>query len=126
MDERVETIAVLDAVRDVLSTPDRWTRHSFAVTAEGIPVRAGSPVACRWCLVGAITATYERRLQRRGDHITPTVAPNTVCVALGTTLMRERRDSTGCLTVFNDTPSTTHADVLALIDATLARLRSEL
>ena len=40
-------------VRELLSDESRHSKHYFAVDAGGGAVKATSPRACKWCLVGA-------------------------------------------------------------------------
>lgn len=108
----------LRAVRALIDTPEKWTKGRFvrmptsgwAIGAGGIaPVTGGPPVA--YCIVGAI------------DH---------VCGALGErrmaplmTLVRRLR-WTGNLVEWQDLPSRTHAEVLALLDAAIAEAEGTL
>jgi hypothetical protein len=45
---------VLRQTRELLSSPSRWTKETFARDARGNEVSEVDPSACRWCLIGAI------------------------------------------------------------------------
>lgn len=48
---------VLDKARRLLSSQDRWTQGSFARDRYGDAVKPKDPMACSWCLLGAVAAT---------------------------------------------------------------------
>lgn len=45
---------VLEAARDLLSDPERWTQGVFARDENGVQVRPKDASACKWCLLGAV------------------------------------------------------------------------
>ena len=98
----------LKAVRELLSVPERWTKKADARDDMGRVVFFDSDDAASWCLVGAVEHQCHRlrrprfallnALKRRGG-IYPLMT----------------------LQEFNDAETTTHADVLALLDEAIAQ-----
>lgn len=100
----------LRSIRDLLSDPARWVRDAFSLTADGMKVSSHSPLACRWCLVGAIRKVCGQEDGALESRLAVYDALRGVAVA--------GRDAEA-LARFND--SSTHADVLALLDAAIAK-----
>ena len=102
------TLDVLKAARELISDPARWTQGFFARDGAGMPAYASDPRATRWCLEGALIkfclgdASYAAALM---------------------VLRREQPVPQLPAYVYND--DHTHAEVLALFDAAIARLESE-
>ena len=46
-------------VKELLSSPDKWTQNAFARDAYAVSLNACNPDAVCWCLSGAILTTYE-------------------------------------------------------------------
>lgn len=114
MNPHTETIAVLDAVRDVLSNPDRWTKFELARSRLGDPVEPDDPSASCWCLQGAISRVVDDSTTRNAAHQELRV----------TLALRDRLINLPLIAVeYNDQHDTTHADILKLIDDTIRRLR---
>jgi len=94
----------LQAVRDLLADPKRWTQEYCGRTAEGTPITVPSPKAVCFCIMGAIFQTkgteYANELE---DHL------NASPLLDGVSYVH-----------FNDTH--THAEVLALLDERLNAL----
>lgn len=109
VNDTAEVIAVLDAVRDVLRVPERWTKVYYAIDEAGERTRPNSQHAVAWCILGAVTKATQ---WHRHDA---------ACEALRETLPLDGDN----LATFNDHPDTTHADVLRLLDDTIARLRHQ-
>lgn len=84
-----------------------WIRDVFARNTEGFGVGARSDAACGVCLMGAISrATRHAPTRRR------------VIDAI-----RRANPHVGLLPHFNDSRTTTHRDVLRVVDAALALLK---
>lgn len=95
-----ELIAALDKLDALFSDERRWTKHSYARNAAGIPT-SDSDAVC-WCLEGGcieVGAFHE------------------LLPALGST-------NRVCLSTWNDAPERTFADVKKLIADTRARLEA--
>ncbi len=43
---------------ELLDSPAKWTQNFIARDNNGTPVESGSPLACRWCVMGAISRCY--------------------------------------------------------------------
>lgn len=108
-----ETIAVLDAVRDVLSNPERWTKEFFALDEHGDDVPPLDPSAQCWCLAGAVVKVCGGRVKRY---------PKAMAALVRTVGETDGFVAWARVTRFND--RSTHADVLALLDETIRRLRN--
>jgi hypothetical protein len=97
-------LEILRAARELISTPDKWTQGEWGTDANGLFPRDGEP-ATRFCLWGAC------RHATRQDGVRFHLAWQV--------LERMRPGGMGAIT-FNDAPTTTHADVLALLDRAIA------
>lgn len=49
-----QVIETLEAVRELLAVPERWTQMAMARDAKGVPINPHSPSATCWCLAGAL------------------------------------------------------------------------
>jgi hypothetical protein len=105
----------LSAMRNLLADPSKWTQAAFARASDGtVLLRGYDKRATCWCLIGASMhcasggvfagPTPRRALERAINERT------------GTLLSAE---------AFNDEPSTTHADVLAVIDRAIELAKEE-
>jgi hypothetical protein len=101
------TLDVLKAARALISDPARWTQNVMARDADGGQYTFGcAPQTVSWCALGAL------------QHITGKASTNGALDALDTQLPIYIT-----IDYFNDTH--THAEVLALFDAAIARLERE-
>jgi hypothetical protein len=116
----VNTVAVLRDVRERLADPRRWLQGRWCayLTASGQrkPVPEHKLANC-WCLGGAITVSIASAIIRPGMA---------TFTELRSDVERELLETLGeplpAIYMFNDRPSTSHADVLELIDRTIERL----
>lgn len=114
-------LEVLTRTRSLLSHPGAWTQFHWAAWPDvlrpgGIAISSNgnAPLACRVCLEGALERASG------GSQISPVVvesrplleANDLLCVLLNRRSVR----------VWNDDSRRTHADILALLDAAIARL----
>ena len=86
-------LELLRAVRAQIDTPEKWTQNTSARDAFGCPASPYSALAASWCLFGAACAVMNR--MRDFSH-----------EIISTDLIN-----------FNDDLTTTHADVMARLDA---------
>lgn len=56
-------------VRELLSSPDKWTQDFGARGADGLSIEWDSPEATCWCLIGAIVKCYPTRFEQVRDRI---------------------------------------------------------
>ncbi|MDH7796408.1 MULTISPECIES: hypothetical protein [unclassified Beijerinckia] len=98
--------ADLQAIRQLLDTPDRWTKNFNARDALGRQALPDDDNATCWCLNGAMIKITDARYTRRYD-------------ALDSALNAAVPGRTGFIT-FNDNGSTRHDDVLNLLDQAIA------
>lgn len=83
-------------VEELLSDPARWTQGCFAKSANNKPRRWYAEDACKFCLVGAMYRVYGETANAQ--------------------IYDQLRDVTGIeVSIFNDDPSRTHAEVLEAV-----------
>lgn len=46
---------IMEGVKALLSSPDKWTQNSMARTSDKVPVNSGDPEAQCWCVSGALS-----------------------------------------------------------------------
>lgn len=104
----------LEKIRALIEDPSTWTQDAWARNACGREVDFDSPKAVSFCLIGAIRrVTAEDKTE--GDYFLEYLT-----AALDIRGYRAA-DSYSRLQVFNDT--TTHADVIEVLDEALALKR---
>ena len=97
-------------VRELLSEPGRWTQGYFARDAAGQECASKDPAATCWCVVGAM-------VRLGSDDPRPDIEfINALKAHLGPPCS---------LSMWNDAPGRTHADVLALLDRVVAQMERE-
>jgi hypothetical protein len=103
---------VLSEARGLIADEANWTQGVWARDADGEPVKPGDPAAAAWCAQGAIVEVVLKH-DRRGDNdltlaIAEALAPHVGVEPpyVGTALVRKQ-----------DAETTTHAEVLAWLDA---------
>lgn len=105
---------ILVAMTNRLLNPLAWSRRAGARTYEGIPCDVCSPAAVSWCL----TAALECELGKLGDAAMRVVLSEAIEMHLmATARLQLGMPELSSLTQFNDDRSTTHDDVLDLLDA---------
>jgi len=107
----------LEAVKALLSSPDKWTQHIYAKMADHKePVDVHSPDAACFCLHGAllrVAPETERRHQAlRQMAILLGVATSTI--------------STDMVKIHNFNDAHTYEEVIGLIDRTIAAVKAQL
>lgn len=100
-------------VRERLNSPERWTKYADGRSASG--ARLGTfhlPEAACWCVSGAAIVECSEYDTRR---------------ALYEALFAAERykKAVDLVIEWNDSPTTTHADVLARLDAAIEKLKQE-
>lgn len=106
----MSTLDVLRAARALIRDPARWTQNFWAKDATGFDCAPDAPGAVCWCAAGAIN----------------NIAPGDLDAvqALDAVVPAEYSGyGTHPLFAYND--DRTHAEVLALFDAAIARLERE-
>lgn len=94
-------------ILDLLSDPNHWTKNAFARNSFDGQIELLSKSACKWCLAGAIgkcAIIYEDKTTRIYDKITNTIH-----------MMYPKFPQFINIVKFNDDPSTTHADIIAVL-----------
>lgn len=105
-----QVIEALRAAREKISSPERWTQGTWARGANDRVAKLGNPAVC-WCIWGALVPTESTTMYGVAEDAYEALRDDP---AVG-----------GCPIAYNDKATTTHADVLALFDRTIARLESE-
>lgn len=90
---------ILKRVRALLSDPARWTQGEMARNMFGAPTDPAGPNATCWCLMGAI------HHETNDDPFLAGFAYQILRIQQGQAISE-----------FNDDPTTSHADVMALLD----------
>jgi len=111
MPTELQTLEDVKAVRALLSEPTRWTGRTNARNARGQKVAFRSDEATCWCIVGAM---------RRVTSMTGRVGERfiSVCSAIAPVLGLDE------IIGFNDSPTRKHHEILAYLDAAIARLEN--
>lgn len=92
-------------MRDLLDSPDKWTKGAYARNAAGNECLPIADEACCWCLRGAFIRCY-------ADTKTGEAAGRKLLVALNALDDKYK----GRITMFNDNPSTTFEDIRRLLE----------
>lgn len=101
----------LVAIRELLSVPERWTKGADSRDANGDPAGLYSERgAVCWCLDGAIFATAGKF----------GVASRDVMNVVDRQVRRRVGDEHYNAPTYNDDETTTHADILSLLDEAIA------
>ncbi len=109
----MDTINILTKAREIIATPDKWTRGCSAVDEKDYPVFPASPNACRFCVMGSVEHVA---IKSFASPAGPTdirdgyAAFETGVKALKATLVARGRSP--YVSDFNDNERTTHEDVL--------------
>lgn len=104
----MSALAILKSARNTLTPPRAWTQRSYARDANGLSTHPRGAGASSFCLLGAL---------RHAAEADP-VAINTARDVLSHVILRETgHDGAVC---FNDHPSTTHDQVIHVLDMAIA------
>lgn len=101
----MNTVDVLKAARDIISTPDKWTQRSYARAADNYPVAVGMKDACKFCALGAVLKVSERTYAGPDDF-----APMAILEGVA----HQYHDMS--VVGYNDSPNTSHQDIMELYD----------
>ena len=106
----MDSVRVIESVRDLLSDEDKWCKNYAALNAQGIEVHAKHSGACKWCLTGAIV------------YATPDGTDPYYALKSLRTLAYSYTGSSG-LTDFNDRQETTHKDLMGFLGKAIQDLK---
>lgn len=107
-------LRIINRAIELVSNPKKWTKKTYARNYLDQSVAPMSPEAVCFCLYGAI----ERSI---GELALPGVIHSRVT---STVLDFVYSQITGKITNFNDFETTTHADILAVLNKARAELRN--
>ena len=108
------TLQALIAARTLLTEPTHWCKGSLARDGGGRQVAPDDPKATQWCLVGVLSKTPYRRSRA---HIKACqFVHQAICAQPG-------EQPTLPVFTWNDLPTTTHANVLAVLHYAIALAR---
>jgi hypothetical protein len=114
----MNTLDILIAARKLLDEPGKWVKGVEAIDEHGLLVDAGHPGAQRFCAIGAIRhVTFRQPVESDTDWNDLDTAASKAIVAL------ELPVRFGSAVHLNDSPRTTHADVLDVFDQTIRVLK---
>jgi hypothetical protein len=108
---------VLMKARVLLAEPSHWTQGAYARDASGRVVHPRSPAAVCWCIVGAVKRA-DVRTERSEEDDGLRVLLRLFHPSTGQ--LKDKLYAFWVMTDWNDDPSRTHADVLALLDEAIA------
>lgn len=116
-DSLFEAADLLEDAADLINAPYRWTRKGAARDKDGNLVSPDSPVAVRWCAIGAISRLeHERNIVVTGTYVSP------VSVHVREAL-RDALDHFN-ITVFNDHLANDHTEMVAAMREAATHLRA--
>lgn len=90
----MKTSAVLLKAMDIIATPDKWTKGSFARDINQVSTSADEPDAVCWCALGAIQKATKNSKASADASLYLVSAVETI------------------VPIFNDYSSTTHDEVM--------------
>lgn len=105
----MSTLTVLVRARALIEKPEAWTKEAMARDVRQAVVRTGADAAACFCLAGALYKVSERDSCGFNEALDLLTADCGVAGAV----------------YFNDAPTTSHSDVLALFDRAIERLRRQ-
>ncbi len=106
----MNTLEVLTCARELLSDPAKWIKGAYAKTAAGSVVDATDPDACCFCALGA--------MRKCGGEDNEDDTP-------AAWALRDAANEKTSAHYYNDAAKTTHADILALFDRAIAKVKAE-
>ena len=115
--------ALLTETRKLIDAPEKWCKGTYTLHDDCVvgPVGAHADSGkCRFCLAGALYHAADKVFNQAPDW-------DSVFAAFRKPIARKLSMAptvsvSMSLTAFNDLPSTTHEDVLAVLDETLASI----
>lgn len=114
-----EVLDTLVAARKILENPLHWTKRVFARNINNRDVSATDPTATCFCVIGAICKAADVDTQGPMESHVLDAASGLVARQLDLAYYYS-------VSVFNDLPSTTHADILKTLDAAIEDAKKQL
>lgn len=115
----IALLALIEAVRLLLSDRKNWTQYANAKTKGGAVVEPRSDLASCWCLQGAALAVTPGPLDAHES-----LRASRVLHEIGITIDRAATGTEIMALNFNDTAS--HKQVIGVLDRTMERLAAEI
>ena len=121
----------LQEVREVIDLPEKWTKGAYARSNEDFRVVPLSSMEANcFCIVGACLVNKFKLMQAIPNDVYQRLSEQVLVMNPEVAEMEQVKDNphTGreslikyrsILVAYNDLPSTTHANILALIDSTI-------
>ena len=106
---------ILVDTKQLLSDENKWIKGSDAVDGHGDYVFATSKDACAWCLAGAI--------EKECDSGDKDVSWRKTCKVQD--WVDEHLYNVGMMEEFNDSPDTTHQDMMSMLDNLIAKAQKQ-
>ena len=108
----MKTKDILNKAKELISNPNHWAKGSYAFNKQGKEVSYESNDACQFCALGAINKVSSSNPL--------SLARYRAAVSLRKCLPKDFN----YVDVFNDSPTTSHEDVLKLFDMAINRLEN--
>mgnify|MGYP001617979934 CR=1 FL=1 len=99
---------------ELLGDESKWCQKSFAVDVHGLGICAGDPQAVAWCLDGALLRCYYVEAHTRDQSPADTRYSSVYC-QVADALQAGEPGIWGGVSVWNDDPTRTYADVVGLL-----------
>ena len=128
MAKTLTTCEVLKLARDKIKDPENWNKGKGAMDEDGYWCEPYADVACSWCALGAVRSVFPEDEFHDGavngmvqsfESVENRYAFNRVKGLL------ERFVQGSDVIKFNDLKETTHEDVMAMFDKTIAFCEAE-
>lgn len=121
----MNAIDILTKARELIAEPKRWTKHRAAsVSPTGPTLKPNDPNAACWCAVGACAKAVGKDLTVPKDSAWGDPEVRMAIYGLMETVTAQHGAFYSSLPDFNDSPSTTHAEILDVFDRTITRFES--
>lgn len=105
------TLEILEGARELIATPEKWTKRAFARDQSGACVNSASQNAVCLCPTGAI-------LRASNSALVGSAALDSVLAALSFSSWER-------LWIWNDAAQRTHSEVLSRLDAAIEAERKK-
>ncbi len=113
MTELEQVRALFLATRALIDTPEKWSQGNYTRDRDGNSTEILSPETCRWCLSGALMCADVEPMHHHTYYRAENILRDAIEGKTGKAMT---------IVGFNDHPKTTHAEVLAVLDAASERV----
>lgn len=107
------SVEFLRYTKQIIISPENWCKGSSGMTSDGKRVHYNDEACTRWCMLGAMLLMEENNPELYGDAV------DNLLIALKSD-PRSLVMGEPCIDAFNDDPTTTHQQVLDMLDQAIA------